>query len=214
MASSSQESDQKNTKYTWLVILGLLFSSFGDFALALSEILDSFGVKDLGFISGLSLFLIGHLFYVAAFGFSWNSLHVARAAPFYLFGAGVYYFALFPKLHPDLRIPVAAYITVITTMAWRAAARIGEGMKAEEKIRPKSPTEKLVVKRKMGIEGSEWSGFIGAVIFVLSDLVLAINKFVFPFRAASLVTMILYYSGQLGIAGSVNWRPEVKTKKN
>ena len=196
---------EPNSWFTWLVIFGLGFSSLGDFALALS---------DKWFVVGLAMFLVAHLFYIAAFGFPRKALHFARGLPFFALAAGLYYFLLLPKLPGVLVLPVAVYVSVISTMVWRAAARVGEGKKQEDAVRgrPRSVTEELVVKRPMGQEGSEWTAFIGAIVFMVSDLVLAVNKFVVPFQAASLLTMTTYYLGQVLIASSVNRKPLPKPK--
>jgi uncharacterized membrane protein YhhN len=81
-----------------------------------------------------------------------------------------------PHLPSDLVFPLAVYMTALTAMVWRAAARIGKK------------------------EGGERCGFLGALLFFFSDIVLAFNLFVAPIPAADLYVMCMYYLGQCFIA--------------
>ena len=93
--------------------------------------------------------------------------------------AGGYFLYLRPSLESDMVIPVLAYCLVIASMAYRALAR-------------SSPS------------GAEHVyGFVGALSFVVSDSMLAYNKFVSPIPYSHLWVMITYYGAQLLIAGSV-----------
>mgnify|MGYP001094800535 CR=1 FL=1 len=151
--------------YKHLVTLGLLLSSFGDLALQL---------PNFSFIYGLAFFLIAHLFYIAAFGASFS--HIFHGVPFFALGFYVYFFYMKPALPENLVVPVAVYIIVIITMAWRATARFQNGR-----------VDTLY-------------GCAGATFFVVSDLILGINRFVQPLPYAHLLTMIFYYYGQFGIS--------------
>jgi len=187
--SSSSLAGSSGSRYTLLVILGLALSSMGDFALAMEG--NGF-TADLEFLLGLVFFLTAHVFYVFAFGFSRRGLHLERLIPFALFGAGIYYFSFLPVLRSKgLAVPVAVYITVIVTMVWRAAARLVYSQSSKPSDLDRIPLHC-------------WLAFVGAMCFFLSDLLLAVNKFIVPFRAARFLIMVLYYGAQFGIAASVN----------
>jgi uncharacterized membrane protein YhhN len=153
-----------------LLVAGLLASAVGDVSLVFPN----------GFLAGLSAFFVAHLFYVAAFapGIAWSG--PAGMVGVVLALAVVGELAhLWPHV-ARLRVPVVAYVGVLSLMAWCAAARaLGPGAPA----------------------GAELAA-IGAASFVVSDGVLAVNRFSRPFRAAQAVVMVTYYGAQLLIAAS------------
>jgi uncharacterized membrane protein YhhN len=136
------------------------------------------------FVWGLGSFLVAHLFYVAAFvsvggfGFTWWIVLAAL-----LYGAAMLA-VLWPSVGTRLRLPVAVYLAVILIMGWQAAERWAA---------VDSPSARLAL--------------IGAALFIISDSVLALNKFRGGFpgghRAARIVTMLTYYSAQWLLALSV-----------
>lgn len=80
-----------------------------------------------------------------------------------------------------LLIPVACYALAISAMLWRALARLGqEGLNTS----------------------STRLAAAGAALFVLSDSLIGINRFVAPFDAAPLAIMLSYWLGQWAIAAS------------
>ena len=86
------------------------------------------------------------------------------------------YAVLYPHLDPGLIFPVLCYAGAIGAMAIFSLSR-----------RPPSVTS--------------WRfGAFGAFVFIISDSVLAINKFVVPVPHAADLIMTTYYSGQLLIA--------------
>lgn len=154
----------------WL--LGAIFFSWlGDVFL----IRDSEGF----FIMGLVSFLIAHVAYIAIFfglgkgknGFLKSNIWLL--APFVLFWLGAnYWFALWEKA-PDMLIPVLVYSGVITAMA--AAALNLKGL----------------------ISNRSFSFLLpGALIFMLSDMTIAINRFKFPFEQAAFCIMVTYVIAQ------------------
>jgi uncharacterized membrane protein YhhN len=152
-----------------LVAAGLVASAAGD---ALLE----WGT----FLPGLVAFLCAHLVYIAAFVAGERRLALPRLLPFAAWGV-----ASFGHLRAGLGslvVPVAGYVAVITTMMWRAAARVG------------SPN----VPRKAAL-----LGLAGALSFGASDTLLAVNRFVDPVPGAGWLVIVLYWLGQWGIAGSV-----------
>lgn len=136
--------------------------------------------SELFFIAGLIAFLIGHLLYILCyqrmrFNEGKNVLlgpqRVRFAFPIILAGTGLVV-VLYPVLGA-LKIPVMIYALVITIMALQALFRFGY---------TSNKSFALV--------------FIGAIIFMISDSVLAINKFLIPVQAAPLVIMSTYMIAQ------------------
>jgi uncharacterized membrane protein YhhN len=144
-----------------LVGLGLLSGSGGDVALALGH-----------FVTGLSFFLIGHLFYIAAWTQRFQ-FRTVRAIPGILVFAvaAILSFWLTPVL-AGLTIPVYAYIGVISVMSALSFLRNRESL-----ILP-----------------------AGTVLFVVSDAIIAINRFLFPVPLSGLWIMLTYYAAQAMIA--------------
>ena len=130
------------------------------------------------FIVGLVSFLIAQLIYTYAFrsGRPFRFKFIA-ILPFLIFGVLIFVILL-PGLN-GMAVPVAAYILVIMTMAWQAWDQWDE-------------------KR------ARWAllAFIGALLFVVSDSLLAVNKFGEPFAAARALTLTTYYSAQWLISNS------------
>ena len=77
--------------------------------------------------------------------------------------------------------PVGAYVAVICTMMWRAAARVG------------GPS---------GTARAHWLGLGGALAFGASDTLIAFDRFHAPMPGAAGPVMLLYWPGQSGIAAS------------
>lgn len=153
--------------------VGLILCLGGDVFLALP------GVK--WFRAGLAAFLLGHVFYILAFH---------GLAPFNGWISPVDFLILAISLGACLwlwphlgamRIPVLAYVTVITLMvfgAWAVFERPGLSF----------PGRALI--------------FWGAILFYLSDLAVARDQFIkkaFPNR---LIGLPLYYTGQFLLAFS------------
>ena len=133
------------------------------------------------FVAGLASFLVAHLLYIWAFG-----IGVPFGAapllwlPYAAFG-GTVLVLVWPGLKPALRAPVTAYVAVIVAMAGQAAGRwnmLGDGLAL--------------------------AAAVGAGFFVLSDAVLAIDRFRRHFHAARAVTLTTYWAAQLLIALSIS----------
>lgn len=133
------------------------------------------------FVAGLASFLLAHLCYLRAF-----SIEVPFGAglllwlPFFAAG-GMVVALVWPGLKPALRGPVVVYVIVIAAMAGQATGR-------------------------WYVSGSmvALAAAVGAGLFVVSDAVLAIDRFRWPFRAARAVTLATYWAAQLLIAISVS----------
>jgi uncharacterized membrane protein YhhN len=156
--------------YTMGITAGLVLSLGGDVALMFPS--------RRAFALGLVLFLLAHLVYVLAFTLP-NGFHPAD----WVTGAVLVAIAAacFLYLKPGLgsmKGPVLVYILVICLMVHRALSLFfGEAF---------TPVQ-------------AWLASAGAVLFLISDLILAINRFRHPLKKERL-GLLAYYAGQLLIA--------------
>ncbi|MEO7105448.1 MAG: lysoplasmalogenase family protein [Rhodoferax sp.] len=137
------------------------------------------------FIPGLASFLVAHLFYIALFrqGQVWFPNKKALACVLAV-GAAMYAIVWGGLGNPVLKIAVAAYVSVIALMAAQAIGR-------------------AIVK---GDAAARWVA-LGACIFMVSDSLIAINKFVTPVGLSSLWILATYYCAQLLIVHHARpWR--------
>lgn len=109
-----------SSTYGRLILLGLVFSWFGDMFLT--------GQAKTAFLAGLGAFLLAHVAYVSAFiAHGYGRLWVIVAAiPITLIAIGVFSW-LAPHIPTDLGIPVRAYIAVISVMVIFAVGTRGAG---------------------------------------------------------------------------------------
>jgi uncharacterized membrane protein YhhN len=151
-------------------ILALVFSFLGDTLL----------INPDYFIGGLIAFLIAHILFVFTyrqhqFEETENALaglqRIRLAFPIILAATGLV-IILFPSLN-DLKIPVIVYAVVLAIMVLTALFRFGRTS-----------------------SGSFWLVFTGAVLFMISDSILAINKFLEPLPNAGLYIMLTYCVAQ------------------
>ena len=125
---------------------------------------------DTPFIAGLLAFLIGHALFIAVF-LEWQSVWILPAWwPFMAIYALVMLVWLLPRTG-KLALAVFVYMAVIFTMAF-AAANV-------------SPT--------LGWQGKPLL-MLGALLFVLSDSILAIDRFIKPLPLGHALTLATYYS--------------------
>lgn len=131
------------------------------------------------FVPGLLSFLIAHLFYIAAFRTRPSGLSsIWCSVPCVGYGSLMLWF-LFPRLG-DMRMPVTIYLVVILVMVWQALNR-------------------WAVKRRAGAGLAA----LGAVLFVASDSLIAINRFHSRFHLAELLILATYFTAQWLIALSI-----------
>jgi uncharacterized membrane protein YhhN len=134
---------------------------------------------DKGFIAGLAAFLAAHIFYILAFKPApGRPLSAGILIPFVLYGL-----LMFRTLAPSLgglKFPVFIYTSAISVMAWLAAARFvyAGGM------RP-------------------LLAFAGAVLFLISDSVLAYDRFARKIGPAQIIILGTYFPAQLLISLSI-----------
>lgn len=131
----------------------------------------------------MAAFALAHASYTLAFVKDAPALRLSLAIPFLLWGAGL--LALLWEGLGPLALPVVAYATILMAMIWRASARVGGGG---------APTR------------SEWAAAGGAILFGLSDSLIALDRFHAPVVAARPAILPLYWLGQWGIAASARSR--------
>ena len=159
----------------WLA--GLFFSTLGDILLMFQG--------SLFFLLGLSAFLLAHLSYIGAIA---TGLRHQRGflvknplwiLPFLLYPVLLLYF-LWNGIPAGMRIPVAIYALVISTMAQSVINLQG------------------YIANKVF-----WALMGGALLFVLSDSLLALNKFGQPFEGGHVAIIATYIVGQWLLAKGV-----------
>jgi uncharacterized membrane protein YhhN len=161
-----------NAGFNRLVFAGLLFSLFGDSFLMFA------GNDVYFFLYGLVSFLLAHIVYSMAFFRDFKNN--PQASKYYghlmLFVMGVFslsYYSWIRDYLNDFRIPVMAYMFVISIMAILAGYRFK---------RVNFLSFRLI--------------YWGALFFVISDSALAYNKFVEPFSFAGILIMATYMIAQ------------------
>jgi uncharacterized membrane protein YhhN len=153
-----------------LVAFGIVFSIIGDGFLVVES--------DRAFFAGTSAFLTAQLLYAAAFWAMRSREHpVAPVAAVVVVVSALLVANLWGSAGA-MRPAVALYGVAITLMVGTALGTLGGPMR---------PLAAL-------------SAASGAVLFYISDATLAWDKFKRPVRHASIVTMGVYWIGQIGIA--------------
>ncbi|GIL24566.1 MAG: hypothetical protein BroJett042_30790 [Bacteroidota bacterium] len=163
---------------SYLFLTALFFCWLGDVLLMLQR-------DEIFFITGLIAFLTGHVLYIICYrnfrsagtGLT-GPQQIRFSLPIILAGTGLVTI-LFPHLG-GLQIPVLVYALVITVMAMQALFRYGY---------TNSKSFVLV--------------FVGAISFMISDSLLAINKFMQPLPLAGLAVMLTYLLAQYLIVEGV-----------
>ncbi|MCI0476743.1 MAG: lysoplasmalogenase [Anaerolineales bacterium] len=166
----------QNLTYAVGVIVGLLFCFGGDIALMFQE-------KRKAFMLGLILFLLGHIAYAIVFGLlgrfsAWDIL-----STIVLLITGIGFYRVIKSNLGALRVPVIVYIVVISVMVSRALSTFA------------SP---------VFTNAQAWLIVSGAILFYISDLILAAARFWKPWRYHR-ISLAFYYSGQLLIALAANY---------
>ena len=150
-------------------------------ALAFSALGDSFLMFKGFFVWGLGSFLIAHVFFLALFkrGVPWFSNRLALLL-LVGFTSSVYLWFVSASLTASLYVPVAIYVTVISLMCAQAIGRAST----------------------LGKASAQWVA-IGAVMFVLSDLLIGIDKFVESLPLRHFWVLATYYIAQYLIVWGV-----------
>jgi uncharacterized membrane protein YhhN len=178
------------TRFAWLIDLGILFALAGDVALL--------SVRTNAFLVGLGLFLVTHGSYIFAFaGAAAHGATVADAsgAGFWspvVIGAALTMATVTVLLlrqlwvgAAGLRGPLVGYALALGAMVVTAVAAVGG--------RPSSTS------MTAGAAVSPVAA-VGAVLFYIADASLALDRFRRPIKHAPILTLGVYWLGQLGIA--------------
>ncbi|HPR64389.1 MAG TPA: lysoplasmalogenase [Thermoanaerobaculia bacterium] len=124
------------------------------------------------FLPGLVAFLLAHIAYIAAFRSGRRfKVKLLSLLPFLLFSTAVFLY-LSPVLK-EMKLPVLVYVAVITTMGWQALDRYLESK-----------------------TGPALYALLGAILFSLSDTILALDRFHGSLKLATLLIMSTYYLAQ------------------
>lgn len=160
------QSKHLHRKTKLIVLLALIFSLLGDILLMFVT------NNTLFFTLGLASFLLAHIMYILVFKriflYKKSTLLVALLLLIYAY---YLYTLLLPNLE-DLLIPVILYMLVILCMALFAFAR--------------NPVNKI----------SYYFVLIGAILFLISDSILSLNKFYKPLFYPDITIMLSYALAQ------------------
>lgn len=178
VAALALRESAQNPTYTAGVLVGLVLSLGGDVALMFQE-------NCKAFLAGLVLFLLAHIAYTVVFTVlgRFSAWDVVSAA--LLLAAGVGFYRLIGPGLGAMRGPVLVYMLVISLMVNRAVST------------PASP-----------VFGTAQAAMVasGAVLFYISDVILAANKFWKPWQYHR-VSLAFYYAGQFLIALAASYFP-------
>lgn len=165
-------------RFTLLVQGGLFFSLIGDVTLMLVHI------DGYNFLVGLAAFMLAHVCYTIAFAHNifqsdgTDGLALGGLIAVLLLSAGFFVINdLLRYLDADLAVPVIVYSACIVLMAIAAGFRY-------QRTYPRS----------------FWMVFTGSLLFMLSDTLLGMNRFVRPVAMAPLWIMSTYALAQFLIA--------------
>ncbi|KCV68925.1 hypothetical protein H696_04345 [Fonticula alba] len=175
---------------------GLAASSIGDMALALE-------LDERYFLAGLGAFFVAHVLYSLAIisddDLSNFSGFMALLSGGIALGAAALVLPLFIYHVPmEMRMHVLAYCAVIIVTLWRALARFTTDLSDAQYRAAGKPTKATSSYVRRGSAATA----LGAAFFVLSDSLLAYNRFAQPFRFSHFLVMLTYYSAQALLAGS------------
>ena len=152
---------------------GFLFSWLGD-------LLMMFSADFTWFVLGIASFLVAQVFYIFLF---LRTIDLSGKTPFlkkkpmwlipYIAFGLIMYIALFPQLDMVLRFAIFVYLVAILTMSAMALNRFGNG----------HPISFSLV-------------FAGSLFFVLSDSLIAVNRFLVAIPYEGLFIMTTYIAAQ------------------
>jgi uncharacterized membrane protein YhhN len=163
----------QKARLSYFLSSGLFFAWLGDVLLLFAD--DNL----LFFIAGLGAFLLMQIQYIVRYRKkrlperkpSFQLVFIRSGLP--LFTAALFYYLAFPMLDFTLKIGVAIYALALAGMVTTAANRYG---------------------RSNG--KSFWWVLIGATLFMVSDLIIGLNRFVQPIPYAGFWILLSYTLGQ------------------
>lgn len=147
--------------------------------LVFSTLGDAFLIwQDQGyFVHGLLMFAVTHMLYASAFGMRPLALRTGLVMAVLSI---LFYAFLYLGLSGASTYFVGVYVAIISFMGWRALAGL----------------------RLVGAawRWTELAAASGALFFIVSDMILAVNKFCFPVPYSRALIMFTYYAAQMLIA--------------
>lgn len=173
----------------YYIAVALFFSWLGDFFLLMDPKIS------YGFIAGLGSFLVAHILYILFFMRVRNNHLLQKPWNIFVIAAVVVYaMALFVFLYPhigNLKLPVAVYALTISIMLIAAVHAFN----------------------KYNLDAAR-NCIAGAILFVVSDSLLSVNKFYGSFPAAGIFIMVTYALAQFAITkGSLQYLAGVNTAR-
>ena len=163
-----------NPTYSYWILLGLTLCFGGDIALMFQQ-------QRKPFLLGLVLFLLGHIAYTMAFTLLGKASGWSMLSALLLLAVGLAFFRLIAAQLGSMRIPVILYFLVISLMVVQATG-LSQAVNGPPAI--------MVIS--------------GALLFYLSDVMLAANRFWRPWRY-NRISLAFYYGGQLLIAMAASY---------
>jgi len=168
-----------------IFVAALFFCWLGDVCLLIEQKSEWF------FIAGLGSFLLAHVLLILSYrkfrGSSGEELNIPQkmraSLPVILAGTGLITI-LFPRLG-GLQVPVMIYTTAVIVMVLQSFFRYG-----------------------LTSTGSFWSVSFGAIAFLLSDSLLALNKFLHPIYLAGVWVMATYMAAVFLIVRGMILHPD------
>ncbi|MHC4458829.1 MAG: lysoplasmalogenase [Planctomycetota bacterium] len=159
--------------FFYLMLIGLIFCMAGDICLVFPQ--------KVMFLTGLVAFLVGHIWYTAAFFYT-ASIHQLTWIGFLVVLLTGGWIFLWLKPHTgSMKLPVLLYVIFISLMVCGAWTVLGDG--------GLSLSGRIMV-------------FAGALLFYFSDLFVARQRFVQKVYRNRLIGLPLYYFGQYLLAFS------------
>ena len=161
----------RNLLYSAGILLGLIFSLGGDIALMFEK-------SRKAFLAGLLFFLLTHVAYTVVFITLGTFSVEDMPSSLLLVVAGIAVYKLIQHKLKALKKPIIGYIVVISVMVSRANA--------------------VMNSFEFGYEQALMIAF-GAILFYISDVILALNQFGRPWKY-NYILLVFYYSGQFLLA--------------
>jgi uncharacterized membrane protein YhhN len=161
----------RNMTYSVGILVGLALCFGGDLALMFQD-------RRKPFMLGLVLFLLGHIAYTVAFSMLGRTSGWVLLTTLLLLVAGLGFYRLIAANLGSMRIPIVLYFLVISLMVIQATSLLASPVISD-------------VQAAMIIGG--------AILFYISDVMLAANRFWHPWKY-NRTSLAFYYGGQLLIA--------------
>lgn len=168
--------ERKSTLFKF-ALLALVFSTLGDILLQCEQTMH----QPLYFYFGLGAFLIAQIMYIFCFRNTGRWIISKSWISVYIVYFVLFLFLLYPGMGLGLKIPVTVYGFTLTLMAWYSW-------------------------RCMNNTPHSFITPIGALLFVASDSILAINKFKSPIPHAGFWVMVTYLLAQYLIVSGLHYK--------